>query len=131
MINLTIIKEWIEALRSGEYQQGKYSLKINEDIYCCLGVLCDKVKPKEWKQREGEEYIIYDEKETLPIEIREILEVEGRGGNFYINSENTELRKILQGVDCDDYEYFELAELNDDYGLTFDQIADILEAEFF
>jgi len=130
MTNLTIIKEWIEALRSGEYQQGKHMLKVNDDTYCCLGVLCDKVKPKEWKLN-GEDYTIYNEEESLPIEILKILEVEDRGGNFYINSENTELRKILQGVDCDDYEYFELAELNDNYGLTFDQIADILEAEFF
>ena len=30
--------KWVEALRSGEYQQGKYKLIENEK-YCCLGVL--------------------------------------------------------------------------------------------
>ena len=31
---------WIAALRSGEYTQGRYSLKTKEGHYCCLGVLC-------------------------------------------------------------------------------------------
>lgn len=30
-------KKWVEALRSGKYQQGKYYLK-DGDTYCCLGV---------------------------------------------------------------------------------------------
>lgn len=32
-------KKWLEALRSGEYQQGEGHLFEN-DTYCCLGVLC-------------------------------------------------------------------------------------------
>lgn len=31
---------WVEALRSGEYQQGQKTLKHGES-FCCLGVLCD------------------------------------------------------------------------------------------
>lgn len=38
-------KKWLEALRSGEYKQGKRTLRrIEADggySYCCLGVLCD------------------------------------------------------------------------------------------
>ena len=38
-------KKWLEALRSGEYKQGKRTLRrIEPDggySYCCLGVLCD------------------------------------------------------------------------------------------
>jgi hypothetical protein len=37
----TNIKTWIEALKSGEYKQGKYLLN-NNNKYCCLGV-ADKV----------------------------------------------------------------------------------------
>jgi len=33
-------KEWIAALRSGKYKQGRNSLK-SEDGYCCLGVAVD------------------------------------------------------------------------------------------
>lgn len=35
---------WVEALRSGHYQQGTgnlHSVKDNEHFYCCLGVLCE------------------------------------------------------------------------------------------
>jgi len=35
-------EKWIEALRSGKYQQGRGQLySINNDNYCCLGVACE------------------------------------------------------------------------------------------
>jgi len=43
-MNPGIKQKWLIALRSGEYKQGKFSLKsvVNGEIrYCCLGVLCD------------------------------------------------------------------------------------------
>lgn len=33
-------KEWIEALKSGEYKQGAGYLRTKDDEFCCLGVLC-------------------------------------------------------------------------------------------
>lgn len=39
-MNREIRDRWIAALRSGKYQQGKYSLRRDER-YCCLGVLCE------------------------------------------------------------------------------------------
>jgi len=33
-------KRWVEALRSGEYEQGRNWLRRG-DRYCCLGVACD------------------------------------------------------------------------------------------
>jgi len=40
------VKKWVEALRSGEYEQGKGILCMDDEIsgdwkYCCLGVACD------------------------------------------------------------------------------------------
>lgn len=32
---------WINALRSGEYLQGRGKLKTPNDKFCCLGILCD------------------------------------------------------------------------------------------
>lgn len=46
-MNSEIREEWVTALRSGEYKQGKHRLhKSNRftespDEYCCLGVLCE------------------------------------------------------------------------------------------
>ena len=39
-MNEQIKQNWIEALLSGEYEQGHDMLR-NGDTYCCLGVLCD------------------------------------------------------------------------------------------
>lgn len=39
-MNPEIKRRWIEALTSGEYEQGTGWL-LREDKYCCLGVLCD------------------------------------------------------------------------------------------
>ena len=33
-------KEWVKALRSGDYKQGHGRLHV-DDTYCCLGVACD------------------------------------------------------------------------------------------
>ena len=34
-------RKWIEALRSGEYKQGRgYLIDMDRETYCCLGVAC-------------------------------------------------------------------------------------------
>lgn len=45
-MNPEIKKQWVEALRSGEYKQGYRTLaRLTDDDsgkeYCCLGVLCE------------------------------------------------------------------------------------------
>jgi hypothetical protein len=50
-MNPTIKKQWLEALRSGKYQQGKGRLRMKHsgvDRFCCLGVLCDLLEPAGW-----------------------------------------------------------------------------------
>ena len=39
-MNKEIRDNWVAALRSGKYKQGKSTL-MYEGKYCCLGVLCD------------------------------------------------------------------------------------------
>ena len=39
-----IAKRWVEALRSGEYPQGRNELRSSNNHYCVMGVLCDVVK---------------------------------------------------------------------------------------
>lgn len=59
-------QDWINALRSGRYKQGKGVLCINDDLlkekkYCCLGVLCDlngiKFYPHPEKKKNAPFYI--------------------------------------------------------------------------
>lgn len=54
---------WIEALRSGKYQQGQGGLRKviggdEPDQFCCLGVLCDLVPTElgSWFSAEFENY---------------------------------------------------------------------------
>ena len=42
-MKLEIKTRWVQALRSGKYQQSQEALKTDTG-YCCLGVLCDIVK---------------------------------------------------------------------------------------
>lgn len=42
-------QKWIQALSSGQYQQGSGVLRDKHDRFCCLGVLCDLVDPSGWR----------------------------------------------------------------------------------
>ncbi len=35
---------WLKALRSGEYEQTKHTLRNDQNQFCCLGVLCEILK---------------------------------------------------------------------------------------
>lgn len=49
-MNAEIKQKWVEALRSGRYEQAQGTLQRTgeEAGYCCLGVLCDVVAPDSW-----------------------------------------------------------------------------------
>jgi hypothetical protein len=47
----TLKQKWVDALRSGEYEQGRGMLRCktdDSDQFCCLGVLCDVYDPSQW-----------------------------------------------------------------------------------
>lgn len=41
MMNRKIKQKWLNALRSGNFQQGTGKLRDSNGNYCCLGVLCE------------------------------------------------------------------------------------------
>lgn len=49
-MNKEIQTEWVAALRSGDYVQGKGKLKTSDNQFCCLGVLCDIMSKKDPKK---------------------------------------------------------------------------------
>ncbi len=72
MMNQEIKKRWIEALRSGEYQQGKESL-FHCGKFCCLGVLTDlyiKEHGLQWKQYSAGLWGFEEEGGVLPPSVR-------------------------------------------------------------
>lgn len=47
-MNKELKAKWVEALRSGKYGQGTGSLHPSDNVFCCLGVLCDVIDPSRW-----------------------------------------------------------------------------------
>ena len=127
-MNPEIKAKWIEALRSGDYQQGGGRLRGGNDQFCCLGVLCDiaansegvdvRVTQVELDQpcdcemcEKGPDYLYNGCDGYLPIE------VVNWSGLGYVNPE------VTVGGDRRTLSY-----LNDG-GYTFGQIAELIEEQ--
>lgn len=48
MRDCNLVRQWVAALRSGEYKQGHRVLRSKDDKFCCLGVLCDTISSEMW-----------------------------------------------------------------------------------
>jgi len=109
-MNPQIKQKWLNALRSGDYQQGRNYLRTDNG-FCCLGVLCDlygKENNVEWNfVNNGHNYEFEEFESYLPSSVRKWAGVEGY--NFLVNN----------GTET-------LSELND-RGSTFEQIAYVIE----
>ena len=125
-MNEEIKKKWIEALRSGKYEQGRGWLKTQDNItkteqFCCLGVLCDlhqQVTKTSWDipHLVGKESSIWSHSymgldSFLPSSVQTWAEVTA--------SNPTVLNPVTE-------DYSSLVYLND-MGTTFSEIADIIE----
>jgi hypothetical protein len=117
----TNAERWVEALRSGEYQQAK-SVLYDGTGYCCLGVACklygedhqvEFVEEFTEGARTGAYYFLVDH-ELLPDEVREWLGLSRDNGMFY---------PLGRGHAADDLV------AHNDGGDTLEEIADIIESE--
>ena len=116
-MNEEIKAQWIKALRSGEYEQGKGLLRSFKDKYCCLGVLCDlysKDTGVEWVKSWGGSIAMHLHNGTTPPKVD--LWAGFVASDQYDHESNVGVYRILA----------ELADLNDN-GWTFEEIADYIE----
>lgn len=122
-MNAEIKKRWVEALRGGEYLQGKTALKriVGENEkprYCCLGVLCDlyaKEKNIEWQKAESvdpEKQMLLNSCSYLPNDIQ-------------IWSGLNQPNPIIRAEFSDE----QLSSLNDIREFSFNQIAYMIEEQ--
>lgn len=113
MVNKDLIRRWVAALRSGEYQQGRHILH-GTGRFCCLGVLCD----------------IYGLGETTEQRIRQVTSSVCR---VYNNPVLTEFAGLDKHVNVSEkgYELLEdvLINMNDMDFKSFEEIADYIEKE--
>ena len=124
-----IKKQWVKALRSGKYRQGREVLKDNSR-FCCLGVLCDlhrkKFNPKStWRRDEADKLCYLDKSDLLPPDVIKWACLEYRDP----------ITKELLATDDSKPRPQKLSELNDHEGesrkdrYTFKKIADIIERD--
>jgi len=120
------VKQWTDALRSGEYKQGKGAL-CNVNGFCCLGVLCD-LHGLSYKKFSAINTLTYFHKskskasiDFLPLDFANELSLNNRGNpTDFLKTYNLGLAPHLTGRS--------LSELNDEEGVTFEEIADVIEA---
>ena len=101
--------QWIAALRSGQYKQGHEFLRRDNE-FCCLGVLCDLYDATQW-QPSSEVYSY------------------GKGAGYYIYPPDAVWQ--WAGIDPEvgsDEVGIDLARMNDEKQMPFNQIADWIAA---
>ena len=122
-MNPEIKQQWVAALRSGEYRQGKHVLhNVDENTYCCLGVLCDlavkagviQLGAVDYNSEVDGDVQAYGgagDKTTLPLSVQEWACLDDFNPDV-IDNEGDESS---------------LAGLNDEKNYTFEQLADLIE----
>lgn len=113
-MNPEIKKMWVEALRSGEYEQGFGQLRItypDKVVHCCLGVLCDIARKMNIVDADFLGFTT-----ILPDPVSIWADVESNPACDTVTTSNRQERRTLAG-------------LNDSRTFDFKAIADIIEAQ--
>lgn len=103
-----IKKLWVEALRSGEYRQAKGALRYDGVGHCCLGVLCE-IAAKEGVSKWSRSNVFDGCSGSIGSTVQDWAGLDGRDPT--LSDGNS------------------LVDLNDKMGVSFNQIADRIEAE--
>ena len=119
----TVKAEWVAALRDPARTQCTNLLK-NEDAMCCLGVLCDISKIGHWDE---DVYVTPESREGLVLP-DEVSAWAGLNSGLHDHNPDIDFGIATRDVDGDeDYSVFAATTLNDNIGLTFPQIADVVD----
>lgn len=104
-------KKWVEALRSGNYKQGKFNLNRN-GFLCCMGVMCEIHNPNKWYEQNFGNSLVYDEDGSYTHPPPDVSKV-----YFPLRGNLT-----IANLSCT------FADLNDHMEFTFEGIANVIEA---
>lgn len=122
-MNREYAMQWVEALRSGRYQQGKDYLNQNGK-FCCLGVACELIKDKlavqivEFEDGTATQY--NGNLGTMPDAASRILGMRSNSGGSLVCDLT---------IKIDGFVYLNLIIANDS-GVPFSKIADWIEANY-
>ena len=128
-MNPEVKQKWIDALRSGDYEQGSEKLR-SVTGYCCLGVLCDlyaREHDTQWEFRGYDE--LSDETNPHPMDYWYFDEHSEFLPESVMNWAGLKTHNPPMRVDSDDGFYTdEIANLNDS-GYTFNDLSKLIEQQ--
>lgn len=130
------VLKWVEALESGKYRQatGQLATKSNETRYCCLGVACE-VAIENGLEVDKTEDAIFDEitydgdYAELPTSVENWFAInQDEAISLPQDLADVVTERINESADYLERDYVErdsagFAEMNDSFGLTFEEIA--------
>lgn len=115
-------KKWVKALRSGKYPQGTGGLCRNLK-FCCLGVAAEIANQEVGLEVssiviQDDEFALYDGMcASLPAELMEVFGLRTGCGDYYLPMVR-DMREYTANLAC-----------KNDAGMSFKDIADIIESE--
>jgi len=116
---LSLLNKWVKALRSGNYRQSTGYLRSEDEKgykYCCLGALCDITDSNRWT----ENGFWGDKNNCLNNclnDVNPLYDILGPDGS-------------IKDINIGTRSYCWLTNINDHAGLSFSDIADIIEDQF-
>ena len=116
--------DWVNALRNGNFQQGKNFLNRDNE-FCCLGVLCEVAGIEKKESLDNLGFTYYGNDTYLSKKIQGIVGFKDDEGKIRFSSYDVEYMKKNFNIIINE-NFYSLAYLND-AGVPFDHIADIIE----
>jgi len=97
-------QKWVDALKSGKYQQGEGYLEDSDGQYCCLGVACRMNHPR------------------VDLKHKFFIDASKKSKEYISKSLEKNMPALLRGIDIDQSFVQKVSKMNDD-GCSFIQIA--------
>ncbi len=111
---------WVAALRDPARKQGRGMLRNLDDGFCCLGVLCDISGLGKWVESPaGRFYVTNSDSQSTELPPSVMAWAGLDRGIPRVVAPTASGKSLISG----------LASLNDRFGYTFAQLADLIEAQ--
>lgn len=145
-MNPEVKAQWLSALRSGEWPQGRDELNDGEGRYCCLGVLCEMAKDQGvtdmWEVDGQTDMRIYGNREayeaspweydgswsSVPVNVQQWAGLDDHDPYVTVPLTHPEFAKLRQWNAISRNGRARVSTLNDN-GFTFEEIADLIDAQ--
>jgi hypothetical protein len=111
---------WVQALRSGEYEQGKHSLN-EKGKFCCLGVLCEIALKDNVVEKKV--FTFLDDDDSIEETVRY------DGSSAFLPERVQDWAGMKSDSGLYDYNQPSLTQMNDS-DFEFDVIADFIEENY-